>query len=116
MTRDIIDRLEMFCGFSLQVKRLALNMSQIDRYDPPPNPAKLSDSRATEYVKKYGYESWELDALEPDVLADLVRLNVTGFMEMDKWKEAEKIEKEQRRTLEKISRNFEEVEQFVNAF
>lgn len=116
MTRDIIERLEMFCGFSLHVERLALNMPQIELYDPPPNPAKLTDSRAIEYVKKYGYESWELDALEPDVLADLVRQNVMSFMDTKAWESALKIEKEQRLTLEKISTNFAEVEQFVNNF
>jgi hypothetical protein len=56
----------------LKVCRLALNMDQIERYNPPPNPAKLTDSRANGYIARYGSSSWELDALEPTVLARLV--------------------------------------------
>ncbi len=34
MTRDITDRLELFMG-GLEVKRLALNMDQVEQYNPP---------------------------------------------------------------------------------
>jgi hypothetical protein len=54
------------------VDRIALNMDQIELYTPPPNPAKLTDSRAEEYIANFGDESWELDALDPDVLLDLI--------------------------------------------
>ena len=45
MTRDIFDRLQTFMG-GAEVKRLALNWDQVEMYNPPPNPAKLTDSRA----------------------------------------------------------------------
>ena len=54
------------------VSRIALNMDQIDEYNPPPNPTKLTDSRAEDYILNYGYDSWELDALEPQVLDGLI--------------------------------------------
>jgi hypothetical protein len=57
----------------LEIRRIALNMDQIDEYAPPPNPAKLTDARAAGYVATHGYESWELDALPPDVLDELIR-------------------------------------------
>ncbi len=72
MTRDITDRLEMFMG-GLEVKRLALNMDQVEQYEPPPNPAKTTDSRYAAYIAEFGGESWELDALEPAVIATLIR-------------------------------------------
>ena len=75
MTRDIADRLELF-GADVEVQRIALNWDQIDEYAPPPNPAKLSDSRAGAYIREFGYESWELDALEPRVLTKLIRDSV----------------------------------------
>lgn len=46
----------------LEVNRIALNMDQIRRYNPPPNPAKITDSRSTAYIDLHGDESWELDA------------------------------------------------------
>ena len=71
MTRDVQDRLSMF-GTSTEVRRIALNMDQVEQYDPPPNPAKMTDSRANDYVDLHGYSSWELDALEPSVIDALV--------------------------------------------
>ncbi len=113
MTRDIFDRLEMFSGFPIEVKRLALNMPQIEQYDPPPNPAKLTDSRAVDYVKKFGTESWELDALSPQVLSDLVSVNIESIIDRKAWKEAKEEEESQRSVLQKISLNFSEVANYV---
>lgn len=77
MVRDIRDRLTEFLGDALDdsiaVNKLALTMAQIQQYNPPPNPAKMSDARARAYVAKYGRQSWELDALPPNVLQALVR-------------------------------------------
>ena len=76
MSRDIEDRLQMFGNQDggltfenhfLGLRRIALNMDQIETFNPPPNPAKLTDSRCKSYMDKYGDESWELDALEPKV-------------------------------------------------
>ena len=77
MTRDIQERLRMF-GADVYVKRVALTMNQIETYNPPPNPAKLSDSRCGKYIDEYGDESWELDALEPSVITNLITNEVTG--------------------------------------
>lgn len=91
MTRDITDRLALFMG-GVQLHRLALNMEQVEEYQPPPNPAKITDSRAEGYIATYGDESWELDALEPDVLADLVRDFVCEYRDEDTWQEAVELE------------------------
>ena len=56
MTRDVQDRLSMF-GTSTEVRRIALNMDQVEQYDPPPNPAKMTDSRANDYADLHGYSS-----------------------------------------------------------
>jgi hypothetical protein len=54
---------------AVQVHRIALNMNQIRSMRPPENPAKLTDSRASGYVRRFGKSSWELDAIEPAKLA-----------------------------------------------
>ena len=77
MTRDIEERIQTFLindgyfGECFSINRIALNMDQIERYNPPPNPAKLTDSRCGKYIREYGNESWEHDALEPSVLDNL---------------------------------------------
>lgn len=86
MVRDIEDRLQGF-GCDLTIKKVALTMKQIERYNPPPNPAKMSDPRATEYVNKHGDESWELDALPPNVLVSLVRSELNKLIDMERYKE-----------------------------
>jgi hypothetical protein len=108
MTRDITDRLELFMG-GLEVKRLALNMEQVEEHEPPPNPAKITDSRASNYISIYGDESWELDALEPDVLAGLVRDFVEEVRDDDLWAAAVEREDEHKRLLGEVSKHWDKI-------
>lgn len=73
MTRDIGERLSLLSDGEIEVVRIALNRDQIDQYNPPPNPAKMTDSRFAEYRRNHGDESWELDALEPKVIENLIQ-------------------------------------------
>jgi hypothetical protein len=100
MSRDITDRLETFTRRALEFERIALNTDQIEEYDPPPNPTKLSDSRATGYIARFGYESWELDALNPTVIADLISEAVLAYRNDKAWEQAVKHEEEQVKELE----------------
>lgn len=90
MTRDNDDRLRVFAEHEdcFEMRRLALNMDQVKRFNPPPNPAKLSDSRARGYIQEHGDESWELDALEPRVISKLIQDNVESVMDDEKWEAA----------------------------
>jgi len=73
MTRDNRERAQLFAHDSaIEVRRIALNMDQIEEHQPPPNPAKETDSRATPYIKEFGKYSWELDALEPALIEQLI--------------------------------------------
>lgn len=104
MTRDNDQRLAMFSHFEdcVTVKRIALNMDQIEEYDPPPNPAKLTDARAGEYVAEYGYDSWELDALEPAVITQLITDEVNKIRDMDLWREREELLEDHKSKLDEI--------------
>ncbi len=137
MTRDIEDRLALFIahdsvraaaksipgGLSqsnaeataeeaieqFRVQRIALNMDQIEQYDPPPNPAKFSDSRAASYVAEYGRSSWELDALEPTVLVELIRGTVAEHRDEAAWKIATSRQESERAVLKSASKHWEDV-------
>ena len=87
MSRDIEDRINLFTGnkCDIEIRRIALNMDQIELYNPPPNPAKITDSRANGYIAEYGDESWELDALEPNVINKLITDNVYSVMDKTLW-------------------------------
>jgi hypothetical protein len=84
MTRDIGDRLALF-GAKATVRRIALNMNQVDQYQPPPNPAKLTDARANGYITRYGNQSWELDALDPATLDALITATIDDYRDSERW-------------------------------
>lgn len=86
MTRDNQDRLRMFArDEEVEVRRLALNIDQIEALGLPPNPAKMTDSRATGYAAEFGEESWELDALSPRYLSDLVEEAIRDLIDFEAW-------------------------------
>lgn len=113
MTRDIQERLDMF-GADVFVKRVALTMEQIDTFNPPPNPTKLSDARAGGYIEEYGHECWELDALEPKVITNLITNEVTALMDSDLLSEIERKEQTDKDNIREISRRYDEVIEFLN--
>lgn len=88
MTRDLEDRLGLFLGdeaYQLSIQRMALTYNQVDELGPPPNPAKMSDARASDYVKQFGEHSWELDALPPDYLSKRVLAGVDNVVDPHIW-------------------------------
>lgn len=68
------EQLELLAGGSAEVvvRVIALTWDQVQEHDPPPQPAKRTDSRTKGYVATHGTDDvWELDALRPDVLAGI---------------------------------------------
>lgn len=114
MTRDIESRLELFMG-GLEVKRLALNFDQIETFNPPPNPAKITDSRSGAYIARFGSESWELDALDPNTLAGLIETTILDLRDDDKWKRARAHEDTARANLRAIASKYDDVIDFLKA-
>lgn len=92
MVRDVEDRLRIF-GCQAKVKKIALTMEQIEKYNPPPNPVKMQDVRSGGYTAKHGDSCWELDALKPDVLHKLLLKEIKKLIDMDRYNAV--IEKEQ---------------------
>ena len=85
MVRDIRDRLHEFGLKNLTVKHIALTWEQIGEHEPPPNPAKYTDPRADWYMDKFGMDSWEVDALPPDVLDRLLRNTIEKHIDRTKF-------------------------------
>lgn len=102
MIRDIRDRLTEF-GVHPEVVPIGITMEQIEKYNPPPNPAKMTDPRAKWYIEKYGDVSWEVDALTPQVLNELVEKSVEDLIDMDLFNEVlerEEVDKDKLRTFQ----------------
>jgi hypothetical protein len=112
---DVLDNLaERLGGYEpVKINRIALNMPQIEEFNPPPNPAKLTDSRSSSYVQNFGYESWELDALDPATLDRLITDAITAEVDLDLYEEREQQQEEERAILNQASRRWPEIRQFL---
>ena len=108
MTRDIDKRLEMFMG-GMKINRIALNMDQVEQYNPPPNPAKITDSRAASYISIFGHSSWELDALEPREISGLTLKTIESYMDQDAWLVACQEEEQHIASLAEVSERWPEI-------
>lgn len=118
MTRDISDRLALFCEYDEAptpiVRRIALNMDQIEQYTPPPNPAKLTDSRADKYIARHGDESWELDALDPTVIEDLISAEIDSVRDLTIWDQDVERERRERAQLDVIARQWDDIVAYLD--
>lgn len=110
MTRDIADRLELFMfGGEIEVRRIALTMAQIEEINPPPNPAKITDSRYEKYVEQYGTESWELDALEPQYIVNLIRDEIESERDDELWNKAVEEQESERQQIATVIKKWNEL-------
>ena len=107
MVRDIKERLEDFEVEDVEVLRIGLTQKQIKTYNPPPNPAKIKDPRAKEYIKNYGNTSWEVDALTPQVLNKLVDDNILTYINLDLYNDVLLQEKKDIIKLRQFGEDFE---------
>jgi hypothetical protein len=114
MTRDNRERLALYARDEVEVRRIALNMDQVRQHAPPPNFAKETDTLFDAYVERFGTEEcWELDALSPTVIANLVRAELEALIQWSKWNSAEAKERRARGMLDKAAQNWTKVEKFL---
>jgi hypothetical protein len=112
MSDNIAERLALLSREieGITVKRVALTMEQINQYNPPPNPAKESDSRYLEYVRRYNTtSSWELDSMQPSVIDALVEEEISMLVDHELWDRDIDAEKEPYRLLMESGRRWPEV-------
>ena len=60
-----------------------LNIDQVRRSR---RPRTSPNSRSAAYVEQYGEECWELDALSPTVIVDLIRAKIEAMIDVAKWR------------------------------
>lgn len=112
MTRDLEDRLSSYGGDSIQIKKIGLTYEQIEKFGLRPNPVKKSDTKAENYISQFGSDCWELDAMPPLELQNLVVESIKEYIDFDAWNDKFGEEKEGKNWLvEKI----EEIGESLNA-
>lgn len=112
MTRDLKERLALFGEYRdadyVDLYRIALNMDQVEEMNPPENPAKKTDARFKSYRENYGNSSWELDALPPEYLDNLVRESALQFVDQAMMDSVRAEIEQVRGKIRTLARNFEE--------
>lgn len=113
MVRDIKTRLtelleqgDDFHSFdeNVEIIPVALTKEQINKYNPPPNPAKITDPRAKWYISEYGNKSWEVDALKPEIMIKIVEDAIVELVDLEKYKKIIQKEKKDMEKLEKFAK------------
>jgi hypothetical protein len=84
----LIDRIAQK-EMGVSVHRIALTMNQIRHYRLPSIPVNLDDSRARDYIAKYGACCWELEALRPRTFQRLVEEELKKHVPKEFLAEAE---------------------------
>ncbi|MCK5016528.1 MAG: hypothetical protein KAS32_05580 [Candidatus Peribacteraceae bacterium] len=115
MTRDNRDRMNLFTETlaGVTVTRLALNMNQVDEYSPPPNPAKITDSRAKDYIRRFGKTSWELDALEPQVMERMIQDEIMLYVDKGVWDQVRFEQDEKQQMLGRVFEQWDQIKHLV---
>ncbi len=100
MTEDIQSRLYRY-GSHARVKRIALTYAQVRQFGLEPMPTKISDSRWREYSSQYGNQCWELDALPPNELQNIIGNAIKAHIEVSRWNRTFKEIEKEKRSLQK---------------
>lgn len=75
----------------------------------------ITDSRASKYIDEYGNESWELDALEPQVITDLITNEVTALRNDEIYRSICDLEERGKDELRMIERNYDKAVAFLES-
>jgi len=99
-------------GVTVDFKRIALNMDQIERLNPPPNTVKKADSRSKKYRRQYGDQCWELDTLQPHELNQIVEAEIRASIgDMNEFDYCREEDLEGRDQLRVVGKHFGEAHQ-----
>jgi hypothetical protein len=85
-----------------EVRHIGLTMEQIKKYNLPPNPAKMTDPRAKGYIRLHGDISWEVDALKPEYIKDIIDEALEDVIDWDIRSQVIEQEKADKERLDKI--------------
>jgi len=84
-----------------------LNLDQVRELRLPPNPAKETDARFAHYLADTDvYDSWELDALSPSFIDELVENAIRKLVEEEAWSKALERERVNKDLLNRMARSF----------
>jgi hypothetical protein len=99
---DLPNRLAEYGGDHVDLRRVTLKREHLDNLPSFPASDKKKDTRYSWFVRRFGDRCWELDALDPNDLRNLIEEAIQDEIEPSAWQRcaaAEKAERESLRTV-----------------
>jgi hypothetical protein len=96
---DIPARLKRYDGNHIELKRIALTLEQTRSLRWFPASDKAKDPRYKWFVSNYRDRCWELDAMDPRQLRELVEAEIQALIDLALWAEQEALQEQDRRSI-----------------
>jgi hypothetical protein len=97
---DLPARLKKYGGHHIKIKRIALTLEQARPLPSFSVETKRKDPRYAWYKRTYGDKCWELDALDPNTLRDVVRAEITALIDAVLWAQQEAEQERDKRSVD----------------
>jgi hypothetical protein len=99
---DLPARLEKYNGGHVELRRVALKQGQTADLLSFPAADKKADGRYKWFVRKFGHQCWELDALDPRTLRGIVEREIKAEIEPKAWARCDKINEAEKASLQHV--------------
>jgi hypothetical protein len=96
---DLPKRLAQYGGDHIELRRIALTADQVGSLPSFPASDKTKDTRYRWFVNRYGDQCWELDAMDPRVLRNLVEDAIQALIDPVAWARCEAVNKEEQKSM-----------------
>jgi hypothetical protein len=97
---DLPKRFDEYGGTHVELRRLALLREHLNNLPSFSASDKRKDPRYNWFVVNYGERCWELDAMDPRDLRNLVEEAIRDLIDWDKWNHWKVVEKAERESME----------------
>ena len=112
LERSLREKLRHHAGRDFDWVRLGLNARDFQEHALIPLGLKkkkdgsYADSRAAKFIQQHGYECAEIDALDPNVIRQRVRVAVTEHIPEGEWERLQEVERLERESWEQTLGTF----------
>ena len=98
--RDLPERIAEYGGDHIEFRRIALTAEHTRTLPSFSVEDKKNDKRYKWFKQTYGDRCWELDAMDPRQLRDLVECEINALIDRELWEEQEALEKREKQAIE----------------
>jgi hypothetical protein len=104
--KDLPERLSRYDGDHVELERISLTSDQLAGLQSFDASDKKDDPRYRWFTRHYGYQCWELDALDPNRLRARVEQQIQSYIEPEAWERCKLVERAERDSLRTVMRRW----------